>query len=75
MFRCCIRRLSQYKNPQQYKEFIGNLKENKPKDFEVPLETYKSSSLTFRKVEVEDYDFLTESSDFDIERFSLKEYL
>ena len=75
MLRVCIRALSQYKSPQQYNEFISNFKDANTISPEPPIDSLNRNSLTFRKVEIEDYDFYTATSDFDVERFNLREYV
>ena len=75
MFRVGIKRFVQYQSPQQYQEFLGKVKLSKTQKTEAPIDSMNRKTLTFRKVELEDYDFVTQSSDFDIERFSLKEYI
>jgi hypothetical protein len=69
LFRC----FSRYSSPQKYSEFIKP--SIKPEAEKVTLDHHNKKALTFRKVELEDFDFQTEESDFDTERFSLKEYL
>lgn len=71
--RRVIRMFSQYKSPQKYYDF-QKPSVNTPQD-NISLDSMNKKSLTFRKVDLKDYDFVTEESDFDTNRFSLKSYL
>ena len=71
--RRLIRAFSQYKSPQKFYDFQKPAI-NTPQD-NISLDSMNKKALTFRKVELKDYDFVTEESDFDTNRFSLKSYL
>lgn len=75
MLRPILRKFSQYKAPESYQDFIGKSKDLSSSAPEVFTDSIHRKSLTFRKVDLEDYDFYTETSDFDVERFNLKEYI
>jgi hypothetical protein len=75
MLKTIFRKFSAYKVPEKYPEFAEKLKISESSSYTSSIEDFNRSSITFRKVELEDYDFVTESSDFDTERFSFKEYL
>jgi hypothetical protein len=75
MLKRIIRGLSQYQSPQSFSDFNAKsipLTEQKP---EISLESMNRKALSFRKMELEDYDFVSQTSDFDTERFNFKEYL
>lgn len=67
-----IRMFSQYKAPQKYNEFVKPIETHSQDN--ISLESMNRKALTFRKVAMQDYDFVTDESDFDTARFSLKEY-
>lgn len=75
MLKRLIRPFSQYRTPQSFKDYVGTNIKKAPKLQEASMESMNRTSLTFRNVELEDYDFETDTSDFDVERFDLKEYL
>lgn len=75
MLKRIIRTFSQYRSPQSFKDYVGCSIKKAPKPQDTSMENMNRSSLTFRNVELEDFDFETETSDFDVERFDLKEYL
>lgn len=68
-----IRIFSQYKVPQKYNEFVKPVEVSTQEN--ISLESLNKKALTFRKVAMQDYDFVTDESDFDTARFSLKEYV
>ena len=73
LMRRIARTFSGYMRPQKFDEFVKpQAKIDKEK---VSLDSHNKKALTFRKVDLQDFDFETEESDFDTERFSFKEYL
>lgn len=73
LLRRITRNFSGYLHPQKFDEFVKP--QAKIEKEKVSLDSHNKKALTFRKVDLEDFDFETEESDFDTERFSFKEYL